>query len=347
MSRRASTLTGGSIWQHEAARLMEIIRRHESSAAAPIQGVVIDDQPGYGAARLLDVIYRDLRNEGGATARLQYRPDSITDWPSLAEAILSAAGNSGAPHGLGRADLNLRRRSYASSVWRDEIDDLMRETFKKHGRLTLLVPYLDRLVSGLPPDDHWAFRNILQTQPLALIATASITWRPDRDAAFYEFFRRLIPRGYTEEGVASLGARLALNKVSLSTLQALRATWEGRPALIDAAATALATDPDSELADLVRWTAEFAAPFLSETLAGLAPQSRLVWAESIRLGLPVASGAIAEATDLASGAVSTQLSRLETAGVLRADKPTGRNRQYAAGDQVVASLYAALIDVAP
>jgi len=342
-----STLSGDSIWQREAARLMDIIRRHESSAAGPIQGVVIDDQPGYGAARLLDVIYRDLRNKGLAAARLQYRPDAITDWPSLAGAILSAAHEAGSPHGLAREEYNVRRRAYTQSAWRDEVDDLMQAAFKKHGRLTLLVPYLDRLVSSLPPDDHWAFRNILQTQPLALIATASINWRPDRDAALYEFFRRLTPQGYSEEGVASLGTRLDLGKNGISCLQTLRANWEGRPALIEAAATALSTDPDSEVSDLARWTAEFAAPFLSETLAGLAPQTRLVWAESVRLGLPVASGAIAEATDLASGAVSTQLSRLEAAGVLRADKPTGRNRQYAAVDHVAASLYAALVGAAP
>lgn len=332
-------------WQREHARLIRLIKRVASNTTGAVQGVVVEDPPFFGAAHLLDLVSRTFASHiEGPAAHLSFRHDAVQDWPSLVIEILEAAHGAGAPHGVVREDLIARREAFGDVALRDAADELMAQALERHGRLTLFAPNLDELLTAIGPKDQWAFRNVLQSHPLALIATAAAGFRPNRDEAFYEFFRLFQPAGYTPEDTEALAQSLGLKGAQTARLVELGAALGGRAELVETAASLLRTDADASVADLTRRLAAGHAPMLHATLATLAPQPRLTLAEATRLGLPAASGPIAERARLQSGAAAVQLSRLQDANILVADKSDGRNRQFDFRDPVVGALYRALVE---
>ena len=332
-----------SPWERAESKINRLLERVAENDEGPIQGVIIEEPFGYGSNRFLDRLAR-LKQVNGLPnpAYLSSRHDNITDWPSLAVEILSAAFLVDASHGMERQDLVNRRNAFGEAAFRDAMDELIQEKLLEHGRLDLFIPNLDVLLEKLVPNDHWAFRNILQTLPLAVVATAAAGWRPTRDDAFYEFFNRTTPEGYLETDLAHLAKKAGLKKTDSQALQSLASEMSGRPSLVESAVMALSVDPLADTQTILRSVANTAAPSLHATLANTAKQELLVLSAIVKLGTPIGSGEIAEITGLRTGAVATHLSRLVGNGLLSVDKLRGRNRKYQFSDPVFGVLYAAL-----
>lgn len=341
----AGTQTSASPWVRERDEILRLVDRLTSNTKGAIQGIVIQEPAGYGADRLLDLVRYEMAlratSRDATTVQLPTRHDSVTDWPSLITEILSLANEAGAPHGVPRQELIARRNQFGAVAYRASAEATLRTVFETHGRLTLFIPALDELLQALGTNDQWAFRNTLQTQPLAIIATAQEGFRPGREDAFFEFFRLTHIEGYNENDIQDVAKTLRLSKPATRLLVDCRAAVDGRPILVETAAAAIATNPSIPHADLIRSLAG-SAPFLAARLATLAPQARLILSVMARLSLPTGAGEIAKAAGLSSGAVSAQLSRLQAAKMIRPTRASARMKAYDFSDAMTATLYRAL-----
>ncbi len=332
-------------WRHEIDRLIRLYDRVTATADGPVQGLALETPQGYGSVRLLDNVGSVLSSRADfPPVRLSPWPDGIHDWPSLAMEILAQAHASGAPHGSPRETLLELRSEYGDVAFRATLDDRLVSDLRRHGGLLLLIPGLDRLLGTMNDADHWSFRNVLQTQFVSVITTVKPGWNPDSEQAFLDFFRRTQVHPLGDAGLRELSQLYRLSKTNGSKLAALaKEDLEGRPALVEAAAAALAKQPGASREDVLREVAWNHAPFLHERIAKLSPGARRVLAYVAYLAPPVTSGALAEVTRLSSGAVATQLGRLVKAGILRAEPIGKRTRAFAFDDPVLGKLHRALV----
>ena len=337
------TNANSSPWERAEAKIVRLLDRVADNDDGPVQGVIIEEMFGYGSIRILDRLARIKQSAGQpGPVYLSSRHDSLTDWPSLVVEILSVAFIAGCPHGKRREELAARREAFGEAAFRDAMDELLQQQLVTHGRLDLFIPNFDAMLTKLDPNDHWAFRNILQTLPLAVVGTADANWRPSRDDAFYEFFNRTTPDGYLEQDLPDLAKKAGLKKSENNTLTQLYQEISGRPNLVETAAIALSTDPQANSDSILRYLATTGASAMHSALANTAKQELLVMAAITRLGTPTGSGDIANLTGLRTGAVSTHLARLVANGLLVVDKTRGRNRQYQFTDSVFGVLFSSL-----
>ncbi len=330
-------------WRPEVDRLVRLFDRVTSTAEGPLQGMVLEEPPGYGAVRLLEFMGNTLSVRLGThLARLPPWVDAVHDWPSLALEILAQAHEAGAPHGDPRKTLLELRADYGEAAIRTTLDERLVSNLKRHGQLVVLIPGLDRLLALMTETDHWSFRHVLQTQLISVIATVNAGWKPESDQAFLDFFRRTRLQPLASAGVDDLAALFHLSKANGKKLAGLAEDLDGRPALIEAAAAVLTQQPGASHHETLQEVALNHAPFLHEQNRNLAPGARRVLAGTAYLSPPFTTSALAAVADLPTNVVATQAGRLIKAGIFRVGNPEEGPRWVDFADPVVGKLYRAL-----
>jgi DNA-binding transcriptional ArsR family regulator len=332
-------------WNRETRRLVARISEY-GDETGPLESLVIEEPGGCGADRLIENAFAEchrMRPGGLAVALAPARMDAVYDWPSFAIEIFLAADRCGAPHGMPAAEIVRLRSGLGDALFRDELDQKLRAALGRHGPLVVFVSRLDLVLAPLEQSqDDWAIRNVLQNHPLALIGSSPARWRPHRELAFFEFFDRIRMSGYTDTELDALAKSCGLTGNTKAIFKAVAVELKRRPALVEAAASVLATAPDTDIDAVLRMVAAEAA-FLAVDLAGLAAQARRALVALAQGPRPAALTSLNESSDLSRPALSALLGRLVETGIVRVDPAIGRNRSYDFGDPVWGTLFSALV----
>ena len=332
-------------WHREMQRLVARISEY-GDEAGPLESLVIEEPGGCGADRLIEHVFAECQRttpQGLFVALAPARMDAVYDWPSFVAEIFLAAHRAGAPHGLPAAEITRLRSGLGDALFRDELDQKLRAALRQHGPLVVFVSRLDLALAPLEQSkDDWAVRNVLQNHPLALIGSSPAHWRPRRELAFFEFFRRIRMSGYTDSELDVLAQLCRLTGSTKATFKAVAVELQRRPVLVEAAALVLETAPDADLDATLRIVASEAA-FLAVDLAGLAAQQRRTLVALAQGPRPAALTHLYDSAVLSRPALSALLGRLVETGIVRVDPAIGRNRSYDFADPVWGTLFSALV----
>ena len=240
---------------------------------------------------------------------------------------------------------------------RDQLQACLGTVAKRHNRrLLLLVDNIQYIFSALKqPSDHWQMREWLQQRngPLMIAATPIVIEQlGNRDEPFYDFFqlvnlkplsaadlKQCLVKIAQSRGIAgnSVVAELKKHPQRIVTLHTL---CGGNPRTLSLIYQVLenlcredAVDSGSVFADLLEGTLEKTTPLYKARTEELSDQQRPIL-DAIALHWdPIHSSTISQRTGVAPSALSSQLKRLTTDGVIDRVKLGEKKYGYQLGER--------------
>ena len=212
---------------------------------------------------------------------------------------------------------------------------LLLETARQQGRqLVLLVENLQMLLGEqLAPEDGWALRQVLQTEPGLLLMASAVTTLGDDEVEdaedpFYGFFHRIDLRPLDDAEVGTLWHALTGVEPAPARAVAVRILTGGNPRLITVLAR-FSRNPDlSGLRQDLELLIDEYTPYFKTNIEALPAVERRVLMTLADIWAPATSAEVAEQARLDVSKVSSLLGRLMRRGVVQTYDEDGGRRRY-------------------
>jgi len=271
---------------------------------------------GAGKTHLLAMLYFRLEDAVAVGVKLQIArlpedPITITSYPRLLAAIVTAAG--GQPASLRAATLEL------------ELDQLADEG----GVIVVLVENLDEIFTQIGTDGQRKLRHYLQTsQSLLLMATTSVLDRSfsETDSPFYGYFSviKLQPLSIAQaqQMLAKLArvrddeqlARYLESELAAKRLRIVSELAGSHPRIWSTFSEVLTPANLQDIGQLLYANFDDLTPYYRDRVMSLAPQQRLVFKELAAADHPLHVQQIAEGAQLDERSTSRTAGELKKAG---------------------------------
>jgi tetratricopeptide (TPR) repeat protein len=304
---------------------------------------------GYGKTSLLRRLAIAVRVEPDLTAKfipLTFREEQHNVisldifWRNCLQSLLEAREDeSGSESEIDELDAAWEEHAPRQTLNRDEQDGepAWREFQALCNRLgrrpLLLIDNLDSLLAGLPPKHQWSLRGILQEQDGPMLIAAAPQFPEsthDPAAAFYDFFRlESLDKLSDQEVMRCLRtmatARGDAGKVVLNLLDkdpgrivALNALAGGNPRTLSVLYSVLESHMSADVLSQLSAMLDTFTSWYHSRSEDLPSQARAVF-DALALNWdPMTAAAVGAVTGLDTTAVSSQISRLEKAGLVEA-----------------------------
>ena len=261
-------------------------------------------------------------------------------WRNCLQSLLEAREDEQAPEAeIEELDAAWAAHAPRQALHRDDQDGhpAWREFQTRCNRLgrrpLLLIDNLDSLLAGLPEKHQWSLRGILQQEDGPVLIAAAPRFPEsthDPEAAFYDFFRiesldklsdqevmRCLRTMATRRGASGRVVLDLLDK-DPGRIAALNALAGGNPRTLSVLYTVLESHMSADvLSQLSAMLDTFTSWYQSRT-EDLPSQARAVF-DALALNWdPMTAAAVSTVTGLDTTAVSSQISRLEKAGLVEA-----------------------------
>lgn len=337
------------IVQRFVARTQLLRRVAEDLRGSQPQHQLFIGQRGMGKTTLLRRVAAEVAREPDLSARWialtfpeeQYNVARLSDlWLNCLDALADALEQEGDVSQVEALDEFVQKLPGDETVRAPLALERLLLWSRTHRGMVLCIDNLQQLLGRLDTAERWALRKVLgEEQRLVVVAAspAPPTETTEYGEPFYDFFQAHALRGLTLEETREVLHNLALagGKPDLAAsfverggrLRALHVLTGGNPRTVVQLFQVVSTSPGAEIRGQLEGLLDQCTPLYKARFEELAEQAQLVMDALAHHWDPATAAMVAERTRMDVNAVSTQLHRLHSEGLVdKVDLP-GEARQ--------------------